>query len=112
MMRTPQQYVNEINEEVLPSFVQDISPSALALNDQYHADMQRMARNVGLNPDSLGYKASLLLACDLLNGLASALYHSEVEGKEIGAHFINEAAARLRILSLWGEQCHSLDLRQ
>lgn len=113
-MRTPQQYLDDMNEEVLPQFMADISPYSLSLNDQYHADAMRMARNVGLNPESLGFKTSLLLACDLLDGLAGSLLNSEIAEKETGSYFIREAAARLRLLSLWGEQpCNqtSLDLR-
>lgn len=113
-MRTPQEYIADMTDEVLPRFMSHISASSLSANDQYHAEVQRIARNVGMNPDSIGFKASLLVACDLLDGLAASLTDSEVEDKEIGAHFIREASARLRLLSLWGETCRKrncLDLR-
>src|SRR5205807_6403252 len=107
IMRTPDEYITDIVDEVIPSFMSNISPASLSANDQYHADVQRMARSVGVNPDSVGFKASLLLACDVLDGLASSLVRSEVEDREIGAHFIREASSRLRLLSLWGEEpCH------
>lgn len=112
-MRTPNEYIEDMTDEVLPRFMQNITISSVSANDQYHAEMQRMARNVGVNPESQGFKASLLLASDLLDGLAASLQNSEVEDKEIGAHFIKEASARLRILSIWGSQCKRdcLDLR-
>jgi len=113
-MRTPQEYVDDMTDEVLPPFMNRIASSSVSSNDQYHAEVMRLARRVGLNPDSLGFKASMLLACDLFDGLASSLQNSEVEDKEIGSHFIREAAARLRVLSLWGSPCNKkdcLDLR-
>lgn len=113
-MRTPQEYIEDMTEEILPSFMSNISSASLAVNDQYHADVQRMARNVGLNPESQGYKACLLLAADVLDGLAASLQESEVEDKETGAYFIREAGARLRLLTVWGSKCQNnpcLDLR-
>lgn len=101
-MRTPQEYIDDVAEDILPPFMNNISASSLSANDQYHAEVQRIARNVGVNPESVGFKASLLVACDLLDGLAASLNDSEVEDKEIGAHFIKEASSRLRLLSLWG----------
>jgi hypothetical protein len=103
-MRTPSEYITDMAEDVLVPFKSDISNASLAANDQYHAEMQRIVRNVGLNPDSLGFKASVLVACDLLDGLANSLLESEVEDNEMGAWFIHEASARLRLLSLWGER--------
>jgi hypothetical protein len=112
-MRTPDQYIEDMTDEVLPRFMQNLSVSSVSANDQYHAEMQRMARNIGVNPESQGFKASLLLASDLLDGLAASLQDSEIEERETGAHFIREASARLRILSIWGSACKKdcLDLR-
>lgn len=112
-MRTPQEYITDITDEVLPRFMQNLSVGSLSANDQYQAEMQRLARNVGINPESQGFKASLLLASDLLDGLAASLQNSEVEDKETGAFFIREAASRLRILTIWGSECRKdcLDLR-
>lgn len=112
-MRDPQQYIEDMTDEVLPPFMTSISAAALSANDQYHAELERIARNVGLNPQSVGFRASMLVACDLLDGLAASLNDSEVEDKEIGAHFIKEASARLRLLNLWGSECRKdcLDLR-
>lgn len=112
-MRTPQEYIEDITDEVLPPFMSNLSPASLSANDQYHAEVQRIARNVGMNPESIGFRASMLVASDLLDGLAASLTQSEVADKEIGAHFIKEASARLRLLTLWGSQCRKdcLDLR-
>lgn len=112
-MRTPEQYIEDMTDEVLSRFMRNIPSSAVSANDQYHAEVQRLARNVGVNPESQGFRASLLIACDLLDGLAGSLMESEMEEKETGSHFIKEASARLRILTLWGSQCRKdcLDLR-
>jgi len=112
-MRTPQEYIADVTDDVLPRFMQNISGHALSANDQYHAEMCRLARNVGMNPESEGFKASLLLASDLIDGLAASLRETELEDKEMGAYYIEQAAARLRLLSLWGSRCRKdcLDLR-
>lgn len=111
-MRTPRRYVEDLAEEVLSDLAVPLHHQAA--NDQYHAEIKRLARNVGLNPDSPGFKASLLLACDLFDGLAQSLRETENEDREEGAFWIQQASARLRLLSIWGESCHKgtcLDLR-
>ena len=113
-MRTPQEYITDMTEDVLSPFMSNIPMASLSANDQFHADVVRMAHSVGVNPESVGFKASMLLASDILDGLAGALENSEVVDKEIGAHFIREGSYRLRLLTLWGQSCKdltSLDLR-
>lgn len=108
-MRTPQEYIADMKEEEKSS---NISLPSLAYNDQFHADIKRMAATVGLNADSAGFKASFLLAADLLDHLAGCLEMTDEVDREIGSAYIQDAAVRLRTLSLWGEKrCHSLDLR-
>lgn len=110
-MRTPEEYIADMKSETdLPDF----SISSIAYNDQLHADVRCMAATVGVNTDSVGFKASMLLACDLLDHLAACLENTDEEDREIGSAYIQDAARRLRTLSLWGELCHKgtcLDLR-
>lgn len=110
-MRNPREYVQEMAEEVLSGVRPDMA--SLAYNDQFHADVKRMAATVGLDADSMPFKATLLLASDLLDHLAGCLEMTDEVDKEIGSAYISDAADRLRTLSLWGEQCNQdcLDLR-
>lgn len=113
-MRTPQEYISDMREEVLDTIFPDLLDSSIAYNDQLHADIKRMAKTVGVSADSQGFKASVLLAGDLLDHLAACLEKTDEEDSEIGAFYIREATRRLRLLALWGETAcptDCLDLR-
>lgn len=114
MARTPRQYVDDM---VLAANEQDFysQPAMIIAHyDQFTTALREGARSVGLKTESLGFKASVLLACDVLDHLAESLEQSEESEKEVGSAYIREAATRLRIATLWGESCHKetcLDLR-
>ena len=115
MPRSPQEYISDAAQEAEEYDLFDLSPHGTAHYDQLVMDIRKGAATVGLNTESVGYKASVLFACELLDRLASSLEGSDEEDREIGAHYVSEAANRLRTLSLWGERCNSkgtcLDLR-
>lgn len=116
MSRTPQEYIDNMKQEAEEYDLFDLTPHGSAHYDQLAMSIKDGAATVGLNTESVGYKASVLFTCDLLDHLANSLESSEEMNREIGAEYLREAANRLRTLSLWGERCQSskgtcLDLR-
>lgn len=114
-MSTPQEYVETSMQEAEEYDLFDLTPHGISHYDQLAENLRRGAASVGLNTESVGFKASVLFACEVLDRLASSLEVSEEENREIGSAYIQEAANRLRALSLWGERCQNsqscLDLR-
>ncbi len=114
-MRSPQEYVSDMMREHVEVNAFNLHPATVAHYDQFSTDIKRAAAGVGLNTDSAGYKASVLLTCDLIDHMAQALRKTDEEDRETGACYLEEVARRLRLVSLWGEaECKEtcLDLRQ
>lgn len=104
MATSPREFIEQEKAEYLDPIKAKMSLSDRTHSDQLHADFMRMAEFVGVNGRSDGFVASLLLACNVLDYLAESLLTTDEGDREMGAKYIEGAALRLRLLSLWGEQ--------
>ena len=115
MARTPREYIDSMLLEAEEYDLFKLTPHGLAHYDQLAQNIKQGAATVGLNTESVGYKASALFVCDLIDHLANSLEESGEDNGEIGASYLREAANRLRTLSLLGERCQNnqtcLDIR-
>jgi len=114
MASIPRQFIEQEKAEYFDETLPRMSLEDKAHSDQLHADLVRMAEFVGVNGRSNGFIASVLLAGNVLDWLAQSLLTTEEDSKEVGARFIEEAALRLRLLVLWGEQgnCKRISLKE
>lgn len=103
MATSPREFVQQEKAVYLDQALPRMSMEDRAHSDQLHADLMRMAGFVGVNGRSDGFLASLLLACNVLDYLAESLLTTDERNKEVGAKYIEDAALRLRLLTLWGE---------
>ena len=101
---SPRQFIEQEKAEYLDDALPRMSLEDKSRSDQLHADFMRMAEHVRLNGRSDGFASSVLLACNVLDWLADSLRTTDASNKEIGARYIEEAALRLRLLGLWGEE--------
>jgi hypothetical protein len=110
----PRPFIERAKAAILDPNLPRMMVEDKAVSDQLHADVMRMAEHVGVNGRSDGFVASVLIACNVLDWLADSLLTTEEEGREVGAKYIGDAALRLRLLALWGEQgnCKRISLME